>query len=130
MSAMATTTRRNWLARTLVVLGLPAAAFLAGRARAQAAEPQVVKLVAQRFHYTPAEFTVTAGRPVVLEITSLDFVHGFHMPDLKLRADLPPGVVTRLRFTVDKPGEYDFLCDNFCGDQHEEMGARMLVTPG
>lgn len=46
----------------------------------------------------------------------------------KLRADLPPGVVTRVRFTVDKPGSYDFLCDNFCGDKHEEMSGRMLVT--
>ncbi|MBI2769785.1 MAG: cupredoxin domain-containing protein [Burkholderiales bacterium] len=123
------TTRRGWLAGALA-LALPSTALLCRGAAAQAGEPQVIKLVAQRFHYTPAEFTVTAGRPVVLEFTSLDFVHGFHMPDLKLRADLPPGVVTRLRFTVDKPGAYDFLCDNFCGDKHEEMGGRMVVAPG
>jgi cytochrome c oxidase subunit 2 len=88
-----------------------------------------VKLVAQRFRYTPSEFRVKPGE-VVLEFTSLDFVHGFNMPDLKVRADLPPGRVTQVRFTMDKPGEYEFLCDNFCGDQHEQMGARMIVEAG
>lgn len=121
--------RRAWIAQGLALAALPALALLGRRALAQAAEPQVVRLVAQRFHYTPSEFSVKAGRPVVLEFSSLDFVHGFNMPQLKLRADLPPGVVTRVRFTVDTPGSYDFLCDNFCGDKHEEMGGRMLVTP-
>ena len=105
---------------------LPALAVF-GR-RAQGAEPQVVKLVAQRFRYTPREFTVRVGQPVVLEFTSLDFVHGFSMPDMKLRADLAPGVVTSVRFTPMKTGSYDFLCDNFCGDKHEEMSGRMLVA--
>jgi cytochrome c oxidase subunit II len=63
----------------------------------------------------------------VLEFTSLDFVHGFNMPDLKVRADLPPGLVTRVPLPMAKPGTYDFLCDNFCGDQHEEMHGRMIV---
>lgn len=119
--------RRESIASGLALAALPALLLLGRRAVAQGAEPQVVRLVAQRFHYTPAEFEVKAGQPVVLEFTALDFLHGFNMPALKLRADLPPGTVTRVRFTVDKPGSYDFLCDNFCGDKHEEMSGRMLV---
>jgi cytochrome c oxidase subunit 2 len=118
-----TQTRRDWLARALAT-----GAAAVRRAGAQEAQPQVVKLVAQRFHYTPAEFTVKAGQPVVLEFTALDFVHGFHMPDFKLRADLPPGRVTQVRLTADRPGTYEFLCDNFCGDKHEEMAGRMRVV--
>ncbi|HXD41064.1 MAG TPA: cupredoxin domain-containing protein [Ramlibacter sp.] len=119
-------TRRDWIGRALALGALPVLALAGRRALAQADEAQVVKLVAQRFHYTPSEFRVKAG-PVVLEFTALDFVHGFNMPDLKLRADLPPGRVTRLQFTVDKPGDYDFQCDNFCGDGHEQMHGRMVV---
>jgi cytochrome c oxidase subunit II len=121
-------TRRDWIVRTMAAGAMPLLGVLGRHALAQAPAPQVVKLVAQRFHYTPSEFRVRPGE-VILEITSLDFVHGFNMPDLKLRSDLPPGRVTQLRFTVDKPGEYDFLCDNFCGDKHEEMGGRMIVSP-
>ena len=124
---MMATTRRDWIERALALAALPVLAISGRRALAQADEPQLVKLVAQRFRYTPSEFRVKAGWPVVLEFTALDFVHGFNMPDLKLRADLPPGTVTRLRFTVDKPGIYDFQCDNFCGDGHEQMHGRMVV---
>ena len=119
--------RRRWMKNALGLAASPVAAMQALAVLAQQREPQRVKLVAQRFRYTPDEFRVTAGQPVVLEFTALDFVHGFNMPDLKLRADLPPGVVTRLAFTVDQPGVYDFLCDNFCGDRHEDMAGRMIV---
>ena len=119
-------TRRNIIARGIGLAAAPLLAVLGRHALAQAPAPQVVKLVAQRFHYTPSEFRVKPGE-VVLEISSLDFVHGFNLPDLNLRADLPPGRVTQVRFTVSKPGEYEFVCDNFCGDQHEEMAARMIV---
>ena len=124
---MASIARREWMARGLALAALPALALFGRRVLAQAPEPQLVKLVAQRFRYTPGEFRVIAGRPVVLQITSLDFLHGFNMPDLKLRADLPPGIVTTVRFTPEQPGVYEFLCDNFCGDKHEEMAGRMMV---
>lgn len=119
--------RRRWLQHALAMGAVP---LLSGAARgvsAQTGEAQVVKIVAQRFHYTPGEFRVKAGLPAVLEFTSLDFVHGFNLPDLKVRADLVPGRVTRVALPAAQPGTYDFVCDNFCGDQHEEMHGRMIV---
>ena len=118
---MAASTRREWMSRAAAVALSPLAAF------ADSPPPQVVKIVAQRFHYTPKEFRVKAGVPVVLEFTSLDFLHGFYMPDLNVRADLPPGMVTRVNVMPAKPGTYDFLCDNFCGDEHETMHGRMIA---
>lgn len=91
-------------------------------------EETVIKITAQRFHYTPNVITLKRGQPVILEFTSLDFVHGFNIPDLKLRVDLPPGKVTRLRLVPEKNGTYDFLCDNFCGSGHEEMNGKIIVV--
>ena len=88
---------------------------------------QVIQMTARRFVFTPRDIEVKAGIPVVLEITAVDLVHGFHIPDLKLRSDLLPGQVTRVRFTPAKPGVLAFLCDNFCGDGHEEMNGRIVV---
>ena len=88
---------------------------------------QVVQITARRYNFTPSEIVVKKGRPVVLEIASEDFVHGFNVPSLKLRADLPPGMVTRVRFTPERVGEHDFVCDNFCGSGHEEMHGRIVV---
>lgn len=122
--------RRKWMTNVAALAAVPALGIAARRVMAQGAGPeQVVKVIAQRFHYTPAEIRVRAGQPVLLELSALDFTHGFNLPDLKLRADLPPGRVVQLRFTLDKPGVYEFLCDNFCGDEHETMNGRIVAVP-
>jgi len=89
---------------------------------------RVIKIVAQRYRYSPNEIVLKKGPPVVLEFTALDFVHGFKIPDLNIRADLPPGKITQVRITPQKEGVYDFLCDNFCGSSHEEMNGRIIIT--
>lgn len=121
-------------AGTLAALGLLLGANVAAvdSARAPQAAPaagqeRVVKVVVQRFVFTPTEIVLRAGQPTVLEFQSLDFTHGFNVPDLKIRADLPPGQTTRVHLTPLKPGVYDFLCDNFCGAGHEQMNGKIIV---
>ena len=121
--------RRLVLNRTLAMVGASALGAIGlGGSLASAAQEPVIKIVAQRFRYTPNEIVLKKGQTAVLEFTSLDFVHGFNIPDLEIRADLPPGKVTTVRVRFDEAGSYDFLCDNFCGDGHEEMAGRFLVT--
>lgn len=88
---------------------------------------RVVKIQAQKFSYTPSEITLKKGEAVVLELTSTDFAHGFNLPEFGMRTDIPPGKVTKLMFTPDKEGEFEFLCDNFCGSGHEEMSGKFIV---
>jgi cytochrome c oxidase subunit 2 len=88
---------------------------------------RVIKMQAKKFEYTPNQIEIKKGEHVVLEITSLDFIHGFNLPDFKIRADLPPGKITRIRLNPDKVGRYAFLCDNFCGSGHEEMNGTIIV---
>lgn len=119
------------IGRLLGALGL-AGTIVGGTVLAQGAtqhpnRERVIKIVAQRFSYSPGEIVLKKGRPAVLEFTSLDFMHGFKIPDLNVRADLPPGKITRVRITPEKEGVYDFLCDNFCGAGHEEMSGRIVV---
>jgi cytochrome c oxidase subunit 2 len=119
--------------RRMFALALAASAGLGGALVAvlgHAQEgPRVIAVTAQRFSYTPNEIVVKRGEPVVLAFTSKDFTHGFTIPDLNLRADLPPGKVTRVSFTPESAGTFDFLCDNFCGAGHEEMSGKLIVTP-
>ena len=92
----------------VVALGLSGAtlggALLAQAQTDSANQEQVIKIVARRFAYTPNEIVLKKGQPVVLEFTSIDFVHGFKIPDLNIRADLPPGKVTRIRLTPENAG--------------------------
>ena len=59
---------------------------------------QVIQITAKRFEYSPKEITVKKGVPVVLEFTSLDRLHGFNCPGLKIRTDITPGKVNTLAF--------------------------------
>lgn len=119
--------RRHWLKRAALWSVAPLASLLGVSARSSDEPARVVKITAQRFKYTPNEIKLKPGETVQLEITSLDFVHGLSIPDLKMRADLPPGRVTTLQVQFASAGVYDFLCDNFCGDKHEEMSAKFVV---
>ena len=113
--------RRNWLKAVTLL----AAAPLIGAAASE--KNNVVKMTAQRFRFFPNEVRLKAGREYILEISSVDFIHGFNLPDLKKRTDLVPGIVTKVSVKFEKPGTYDFLCDNFCGEGHEEMAGKFLV---
>jgi cytochrome c oxidase subunit 2 len=53
---------------------------------------------------------------------------GFNAPDFHVRADIVPDKTTTLRITADKVGKFDFFCDVFCGDGHEDMAGVIVVT--
>jgi cytochrome c oxidase subunit 2 len=88
---------------------------------------QVIKITAKKFEYSPNEIRIKKGVPVVLEFTSLDRLHGFNCPDLGVRATIEPEKVTRLRIVAPKAGTYEFHCDIFCGDGHEDMTGKIIV---
>jgi cytochrome c oxidase subunit 2 len=103
--------------------------MIIGSALASAADTeQVIQITAKRFSYSPNNITVKKGVPVVLELTSLDRLHGFFCPGLGIRSDISPHKVTTLRFVPQKVGTFPFHCDNFCGSGHEGMKGTITVT--
>ena len=115
-------TRRNLL---LAALG----ALFSGAGAWAVAQPkeQVVKIVARKFTFLPNTVTLKKGVPAVLEFTAPEVVMGFNAPDFNIRADIVPGEVARVRFTPDKTGTFNYLCDIFCGDGHERMSGKIRV---
>ncbi|HUH84634.1 MAG TPA: cupredoxin domain-containing protein [Stellaceae bacterium] len=91
-------------------------------------DAQHVSMLAMKFDYLPDEVTVKKGKPVVLELSTLDRLHGFDAPSLDLHAQIQPGPPTILRFTPEKAGTYGVHCDIFCGDGHEGMAGHIIVT--
>ena len=89
--------------------------------------PRVIAVEASRFRFEPAEIRVEPGERVILELSSADRLHGFHLPAIGVRADILPGEKVRVPVQVDEAGEYRFLCDVFCGSGHEGMTGRLVV---
>ncbi|MGL4576300.1 MAG: cupredoxin domain-containing protein [Burkholderiaceae bacterium] len=118
--------RRRALQYGLTAGGAALASALASRVIAQA--PREIEMTARRFSYVPNEIALKVNEKVVLLIRSIDFVHGFNVPDLALRVDLVPGKITRVELQPRQAGVLDFVCDNFCGAEHEEMHGRFVVS--
>jgi cytochrome c oxidase subunit 2 len=116
--------RRRLLAAGVVTA---AGAVLGAGAFAQAKE-KVIRVTARKFVFLPREIRLKKGVPVVLELVAADVVMGFNAPDFKVRADIIPGKVSRVRFTPDKTGSFVFLCDVFCGEGHEGMSGQIHVA--
>ena len=113
------------------MLGVPLAlgtVMLAGVAGAKVkAKEKVIKIEARKFRYAPNVIELKTGEAVVLELTALDFTHGFSIPDMKVRADLVIGKPVRVKLKPEAAGQFGFLCDNFCGSGHEEMAGTIIV---
>jgi heme/copper-type cytochrome/quinol oxidase subunit 2 len=101
---------------------------LVAAAAADSASEQVIKITAKKFEYSPKEITLKKGVPVVLELTSLDRLHGFNCPALAIRSDIAPDKVNIVRFTPQKTGTFEFHCDVFCGLGHGDMKGDFIVT--
>jgi len=111
--------------RRLLIAGIAASLGAGVRARA---DEKVVRIVAKKFEYTPGEITLQKGVPVVLELTTEDVAMGFNAPDFKVDVEIVPGKAVQVRLVPDKAGTFEFSCDVFCGDGHEDMSGKIHVT--
>ncbi len=71
---------------------------------------------------------VPANRNIALDITSLDVIHGFFVPDLGVQMDAVPGHITYAWFRA-KPGTYRGQCAQLCGTLHGEMLITIIALP-
>jgi cytochrome c oxidase subunit 2 len=75
------------------------------------------------------EIRVPAGKPVKFILSASDVLHGFYLPDFRVKMDMIPGRVTTLWVQPDRPGSYQIFCTVYCGTGHSNMLARLIVMP-
>jgi cytochrome c oxidase subunit 2 len=73
---------------------------------------------------------IPVGAPVILQLTSTDVIHGFYLPNFRVKQDAVPGSVTRLLFQASETGEFEIGCAQHCGPNHYKMrGVLTVMTP-
>jgi cytochrome c oxidase subunit 2 len=88
---------------------------------------------AWRFEYpefgvTSTELHVPVGKQVLLQMTSLDVIHSFWVPEFRVKQDLVPGRLTELRITPTLEGEYKVRCAELCGTSHAYMENPVVIS--
>ncbi len=107
---------------------LSLAALMLGAVQAKPAKKdKVIKIEARKFRFAPNLIELKKGEAVTLELTAVDFPHGFSIPELKVRTDLVMGKTVQVHLKPEAAGQFAFLCDNFCGSGHEEMAGTIIV---
>lgn len=75
----------------------------------------------------PNELHIPLNQPVTIDVTSADVIHSFWVPELRIKADMVPGLVNTIKFTPTRLGRYRIICAEFCGTEHGEMDRQYLV---
>ena len=84
-------------------------------------------ILAQTWAFMPNQIKVPAGSTVTFYITSKDVQHGFSLEETNVNVMVLPGQVSRLTARFDTPGEYRFICHEYCGLGHHTMYGTVVV---
>jgi cytochrome c oxidase subunit 2 len=76
-----------------------------------------------------SELVLPTGREVDLRLKAQDVIHGFSVPEMRLKQNAIPGQTIHLHFTPTTPGTYAILCTQLCGLGHYRMNATLRVIP-
>lgn len=98
-----------------------------------------VRVIAKSWNWTfqyddgrlsPGELVVPVNTPVKLLITSekKDVLHSFFVPNFRIKKDAVPGMFTMTWFKADKIGQHLVFCTEYCGADHSNMMAKVIVV--
>ncbi len=77
--------------------------------------------------FVSSQLVLPAGREVDLTLRAQDVIHGFAVPEMRLKQNAVPGQDNHIHFTPTTPGTYAILCTQVCGLGHYRMQAQLRV---
>ena len=77
---------------------------------------------------TTTEMYLPVDKAVLLNMESTDVIHSFWVPEFRVKQDLVPGRVTKLRITPTLIGDYKVRCAELCGTSHYKMEKAVKVV--
>ena len=76
---------------------------------------------------TANEIHLPVGKTILLQLKAGDVIHDWWVPALGGKMDMIPGMNNHLWITIDKPGDYEGACAEFCGQQHAWMRIKVVA---
>jgi cytochrome c oxidase subunit 2 len=76
---------------------------------------------------TANELVIPAGRPVRINLRTVDVIHTFWIPKLAGKVDMMPNRANHMWVEADKPGYFWGQCAEFCGESHAVMRFRVIA---
>jgi cytochrome c oxidase subunit II len=70
---------------------------------------------------------VPIGRPVVVQLASVDVVHALNLPNFRVKMQAIPGRINMVWFQAKKLGRFEIACAQHCGPFHYKMRGLLEV---
>ena len=64
---------------------------------------------------------------ILLDLKSMDVLHSFFLPNLRVKQDAVPGMKIPVWFRAVDTGQFDLVCAELCGWGHYKMKGRLTV---
>lgn len=64
---------------------------------------------------------VPVGAAIVFQIASVDVLHSFYIPNLRVKQDAVPGMINSAWFEARETGVFEIGCAQHCGTSHYKM---------
>ncbi len=87
-----------------------------------------IHYVARMWRFEPMDVEIPAGSIVDIYVSTPDVTHGLILLGTNLNLMVVPGVVNYARIKLDKIGDYQLLCHEFCGTGHDRMATNLRVV--
>ncbi len=127
-----------WTAAPLAVVLYVAYLGAISLADTRRVDPQamVVKVTARQwswnFEYPDYDIGSDAlhlpnNRQILFQLESKDVIHGFWVPEFRVKQDVLPGMMREIRVTPIRLGEYKLRCSVICGTSHALMEQPVVV---
>ncbi|RBI61140.1 cytochrome c oxidase subunit II [halophilic archaeon] len=98
-----------------------------------------IEVVGQRYswRYTYTEQNITnrttnvvvpTNRNIYFNVTSTDWLHSFHVPELGLKQDALPNQHNVIKTKINEEGTYQVYCAEYCGSGHSAMLSEIKVV--
>ena len=104
------------------------------------AKPLVVNVTGQQWLWTftyPEDGGISSpnlalpqDRPVIFQVSSLDVIHSFWLPEMGVKVDANPSVTTSVSTTPTVLGTFEVKCAELCGLNHSYMETSVQVLDG
>jgi len=77
---------------------------------------------------TSTDLYLPVNLQIDLQMTSVDVIHSFWVPEFRVKQDIVPGRTVELRVTPSLIGEYKVRCSELCGLRHAYMEGLVEVV--
>jgi mono/diheme cytochrome c family protein len=111
----------------MIILGIPLGVFQWGK---NTLMPGLLvrASVPEDGGWMPGTIYAETGKPLPLQFTSEDVVHGFAIGQLnQSEIEILPGEISQTTITFSEPGRYVYYCTRWCSPNHWRMRGTIIV---